>query len=614
MKEILNKTIVILIFVLMFGFIRTYAYAASNTAKVSFTFDDGFQSTINIAEPVLAKYGIDGTVYVSTGCINNTGVCRNNVDPTASYMNWTQVKQLQDLYGWEVGGHSINHKRLSELTAAQKETEILQGKKELQNHGLKVSQFASPEGDYDYSSLAIVAKYYASHRGFWDRNKNIFPYNDYILQVKQVQEPVTVAEVKTAIDTAIANKQWLILVFHKVKITANSNPDEYEYSKAKLDQIASYVKTKQNVGLIRSVKVSEGFNMGSTNILPNGSFSGGISQGWVADNPASVIKDISSKGVFPSSVDSIKFTGTAQGHLYTPRVSVIPGSKYAFKAFINTLGRKGGEFGFYIDEYDSSNNWISGQYYPVNNLVVSYFSTIYTPSSPSVAKFKIQTFFSAAVSGQIFVDNYQLYNLTNAQGVVNPLDDLDPVESLPVPSPTLTPTLTLIPTITLTPFPTATPTASPTSIASISLIANNSFESLISDWADLWERDSDSFSIDQNSLGNDGKNSLHLVPNLLSTHAFSSKISVDSTVSYKWTQYLKTLTIGGEFGFYIDEYDLSGNWISGQWKGLVDSVFIGTKEFDYAPTSAQVKSVRLQYYSTPNSTTELYVDSVFFGK
>src|SRR5687768_8407010 len=51
-------------------FMSVYAAPANPTpnAKVSFTFDEGYDSTRTQAAPTLAKYGFSGTVYVTTGC------------------------------------------------------------------------------------------------------------------------------------------------------------------------------------------------------------------------------------------------------------------------------------------------------------------------------------------------------------------------------------------------------------------------------------------------------------------------------------------------------------------------------------------------------------------
>ncbi|PIV01509.1 hypothetical protein COS55_01705 [Candidatus Shapirobacteria bacterium CG03_land_8_20_14_0_80_40_19] len=187
--------------------------------------------------------------------------------------------------------------------------------------------------------------------------------------------------------------------------------------------------------------------------------------------------------------------------------------------------------------------------------------------------------------------------------------------------PTITPTITPTPTVTSTVTPTGTPAPSPTIPSTptptitptpVNLVLNNSFEELTQGWANNWQRDSSSFSIDTNTNGNDGPNSLHLMPNTTSAHAFSSYINVSYGNNYVWKQYLKTVNAGGELGFYIDEYDTKGDWISGQWKDAIYSVFNGIKEISYTPTSSKVVSIGLQYYTTDSSTFDLYIDSVSF--
>ena len=65
------------------------------SAKVSFTFDDGLLSTLTQAQPVLAQYGLTGTVYAISGCVGMTtapNTCRANND--TPYMTWDQLRQL----------------------------------------------------------------------------------------------------------------------------------------------------------------------------------------------------------------------------------------------------------------------------------------------------------------------------------------------------------------------------------------------------------------------------------------------------------------------------------------------------------------------------------------
>ncbi len=606
--------------------------ADPRVAKVSFTFDDGLASAITQAAPTLQKYGLTGINYVVTSCVGMTKTPNTcHADTNKSYMTWDQLKTLQNTYGWEIGSHTATHPYLAssdagdgqpnKLTTTQVAQELSKSKSDLAAHGFNATDFASPYGDYSYPVLAEVAKQYASHRGFWDQNTNTFPYNDYILSVKQVQAGVSVTDVKAAIDQAVANKQWLILVFHDIKTKPSNKVDDYEYSTMNLDQIASYVKTKQSAGVLQSVKVNQGLAVDKTNILPNNSFTTGIGEGWTTNNTATVSQDTGTNGSFPSPKESMVFMGNGKAnYLFTPAIPAVTNATYSFKAFVNTLNQTGGEFGYYIDEYDANGNWISGKWLGAVWLpTVSYFTGSYTPSSAAVSTFKIQTYFSGSSAGKVYTDNFQLYNLTTTQGTVVPTPmpsatatPAPTATSTPVPTATVTPTIAVIPTSTVTPGVTITPT--PTASSSANMVLNGSFEQVTNDFGTDWIKNSSNFSIDTTSKGNDGTNSLHLTPNTSNAHVFSSKIAIDSATTYRWSQYMKSQTAGGEFGFYIDEYDSNGNWISGQWKGMISGAINGTMQVSYTPTSSQVKSINLQYYVVANSTFDLFIDSVFFGK
>src|SRR6202035_5911198 len=95
------------------------------------------------------------------------------------------------------------------------------------------TDFASPYGDYDNRSLAVIAKYYNSHRAFQDTTPvNTYPYSNYLLTARDIQGDGTTdtncttlgladcdVSVKTAesyIAAATASNQWLVLVFHDI--------------------------------------------------------------------------------------------------------------------------------------------------------------------------------------------------------------------------------------------------------------------------------------------------------------------------------------------------------------------------------------------------------------
>lgn len=387
------------------------------TAKVSFTFDDGLSSAI-LAANTLKPYGITGTSYVISGCIGmavvpNTCAADNN----KSYMTSAQIQQLHDQYGWEIGSHTVTHPQLAIADgaadgslpggAAQVTTELTQSKQTLAGIvGSAPSDFAFPYGDYDDNALSEAAKYYESARGFADLGYNTFPYNNSLVINDQVQEGktansvsgVTYAQVKTYIDTAMANNQWLVLTFHNVSATTPTSADDYTTSTALLGQIAQYVQQQQAANKIKAVNVTDGITRG-TDLLTNGDFAHGIADGWTTDS-ANITADAGNNGRYPEPTHAVSLKtavgATSEGHLFSPKVAVTFGNTYVLKNYVHMIS--GGSVNFYIDEYDANGQWISGKD-PAAGLAYSSVATgvnvsdinfTYTPSSANVAKASLQ--------------------------------------------------------------------------------------------------------------------------------------------------------------------------------------------------------------------------------
>ena len=553
----------------------------SPSPKVSFTFDDGLASAYTQAMPTLSKYGLTGTDYVITGCVDMVtapNTCHANTD--ATYMTWQQVEELQNA-GWEIGSHTATHPCLASnastdpddcpatsLTQSQVDQELADSKTALAAHGINATDMSTPYGDYNNSSLAEIAKYYASQRGFADQNNNDWPYNDYIVNDYHVEGKTTVAQVEAKIDDAIANNRWLVLTFHDIAVKASTNPDDYQWSTAKLNQIAAYVKAKQDAGLIKSVNVNQGLVTSSTNLLTNGSFNDGIADGWSTDSPAAITADSGNNGSYPDPTNSIKLTSPASGsaHLFSPKVAVDAGTTYMFKSFLNVQSIASGQVAFYVDEYDVNGNWVSGQY--LKQEVSPFVEDMNFPYKPSSANVKYASL-QVIVSGTgitAYLDNSQMF--PTSESVVEP------------PAPT-------------------------------NLFANGKFDYGI---ADGWTTDSPSGITADN--GNNGSpsnpvNSVKLVASTNNTHLFSPKTSVDPTKQYSLTTYLNIKAIAsGEVAFYIDEYDKNGNWISGQYKIGVSALGGKDVTLAYTPSSANVASASLQVIVVGNSGITAYVDDV----
>lgn len=113
------------------------------------TFDDGSETLITTALPIMQKYNFTGTTYI---VYNYLGI--NN------YMNADQIRELY-ANGWEIGSHSISHVSLTERTDRQRD-EIVDSRIKLQSElGVPILTFAYPFGAYNKDSV-----HYAHFAGY----------------------------------------------------------------------------------------------------------------------------------------------------------------------------------------------------------------------------------------------------------------------------------------------------------------------------------------------------------------------------------------------------------------------------------------------------------------
>ena len=541
---------------------------ATPKAKVSFTFDDGGTSNITKAAPALAQYGFTGTSYVTTGCVGKTTVPNTcAADTDIPYMTWAQVKLLQNTYGWEIGSHSVSHPLMTEITAAKLEQEVANSKKAFQAQGINATSFATPYGDYNQNVLAAIAKYYTNHRGFADTGYNTWPYSNYLLRVQQVQAGVSVDTVKGYINQAAADGTWLILVFHDIQDNPSTNPEDYQFSTADLSTIAAYVKS-QNISV---TNVSKGLVAADTadNLVKDPAAGSALGNGWTTDGGTAVKVDTTSKGNSPEAARSVKVTaGTKNIHVFTPTVGVNPKSTYVVKGYVNIAAITSGEVGFYIDEYDANGNWVSGQYkQTINAWYAKDLSFMYTASSNMVAKARLQIIVTSNSGITVYIDNIQWFVATAG----------------PAPEPTPTP---------------------------VNLLINGDFETGLTGW----KTDAASaITLDTGSHGSaaNPKNSAKLT-NIAgkNAHLFAPNVSVVSGNTYQVSCDLKVVAMAGEIGFYIDEYDANGNWVSGKYLYTKANNVSGTVTFSYTPSSANVKTASLQIIMSSGAGTVAYLDNV----
>ena len=126
---------------------------------VGITLDDGYQSNVSHALPILKQHGFSATCYVVSGRLGQ----HNEWDAAlgmakAALMSGEEMRAWVDA-GMEVGSHTCSHADLNQLSLAQARHELLQSKSDLENLLQKpVTQFCYPYGHFSLEHEALVSQ------------------------------------------------------------------------------------------------------------------------------------------------------------------------------------------------------------------------------------------------------------------------------------------------------------------------------------------------------------------------------------------------------------------------------------------------------------------------
>jgi peptidoglycan/xylan/chitin deacetylase (PgdA/CDA1 family) len=102
------------------------------------TFDDGCETDLLYAAPILREFDFGGTFYLTTGFLGRRG-----------YLSQPQARELGES-GFEVGCHSMTHAYLTDLDDKDLKREVAEAKVELEQIiGKPVEHFSCPGGRYN---------------------------------------------------------------------------------------------------------------------------------------------------------------------------------------------------------------------------------------------------------------------------------------------------------------------------------------------------------------------------------------------------------------------------------------------------------------------------------
>lgn len=122
-----------------------------NDKSAAITFDDGYLDNFTQAWPILKKYNLPFTVFVTTNLESHQGL--NN---DFQRVTWDQLKQMS-VSGADIGGHSQNHQDLDKLSTVELNQEIVNCQSDLEvNLGKQAKNFSYPGGKFNETVVRAV--------------------------------------------------------------------------------------------------------------------------------------------------------------------------------------------------------------------------------------------------------------------------------------------------------------------------------------------------------------------------------------------------------------------------------------------------------------------------
>lgn len=216
---------------------------------VSLTFDDGWKNIYTYGKPILDAAGIKSTQYVYTAPV----ACRTEfgLPYCEEFMTKSDVIDFHNS-GHEVAAHTRSHVSLPTVTTLNDLLFESYGSRLdlLADIGVPVSNLAYPFGELSPGVIDQLKRAgYSGARTVYPDALNSPITDKYSLYASQVNANTTLEQVQGWVEQAIAEKGWLILVFHQITdacvaptgIVTPTEVDAYCSSPAGLQAIVDYL-------------------------------------------------------------------------------------------------------------------------------------------------------------------------------------------------------------------------------------------------------------------------------------------------------------------------------------------------------------------------------------
>jgi hypothetical protein len=212
---------------------------------VTLGFDDGLATQAGNARPLLAAHGMHATFFLNSGKIGH-----------GTAMSWSQVAGLA-ADGNEIGGHTVDHPLLTNLSSPAQKAEICQDRTTLRSHGYALTDFAYPFGRYTATTQSLVKSCgYASARTTTAPDlfaESIPPSDAYATRAFEIFTADSLATIESYVTRAEqSGGGWVQLVIHDV---CDGCDPTYAISPATLGGLLDWLAPRSSRGtIVRSTR------------------------------------------------------------------------------------------------------------------------------------------------------------------------------------------------------------------------------------------------------------------------------------------------------------------------------------------------------------------------